>query len=241
MDVPDDLLNVLEELEMPIIKDVPRHLLDLIIGIEMSYIPFVPSTTRQWLRAKLAQPPIRMTPAMATILLRYVISDKSYRDVYDLPLFYCRDGERRAIGLRKENLPELDDVLYLGSQEVVDLFDDIRGQFIDLEALAQDLRIQLKQDIGTISKVLALQRFGIEAFHAYAATRVGWHPLTEEVELPLENFDLKYSWLQKLWNWLNKYETKSVAKVVKGLFLIPLQSGRVRKVCNRINQLKSVD
>jgi hypothetical protein len=177
-----------------------------------------------------------MTPAMATTLLRYVMSDNCYRDVYDLPLFYCRDGGRRAIGLRNES-----DVLYLGSQEVMDLFDDIPGKFIDLKVLSPDVHAQLERDIGTISKVLALERFGIEAFQAYATTRVSWHPSTEELELPIDDFDIEYSWLEKLWKWLNKYETERVAEVVEDLFLIPLQDGTVRKVRNRIKELKSID
>jgi len=227
-EIPKDLLAVVRALDMPLVMDVPVSLVQMILESKHRYDGFSPSSARGWLRAKLKNPLLQMTPETATVLLRYVLSDKSYGDLYELPLFYCRDGRFRAIQPRQRPFT---DFLYIGSDDVVDLFRGMGPQFVNLTALSQDVREQLQKELGTISKVLGLQRFGPQAFRLFAVHKnPSWCSSSDCKDVKITDLGIDHEWLQRLWNWLDKYEINDLAKAIDGMFLIPLQNGNIRMV-----------
>ena len=228
------LLKHLHDLSMPIFNDVPDKFIKLIQRNQYHHTLLTPSTVRSWLRESIKPTDIRDS-SMAMDILEYVSKDEQMDQLYGLPLFTCRDGELRSLstvglaaGARK-----FTGGLYIGTTEEARLFDK-DGEYFLLEKYPSTISTRIQSHISTMSIVLNLEKFDLPVFERYTRD-----VLFADSNLISSNVDviemwasgLQFSWIQRLWNWLDSKKVDDVMRAVESCWLIPLHDGQsLRKV-----------
>jgi sacsin len=221
-----ELLDALRVMEMPILDNIPSRLL-LIIQRRHSYTPLNPQFARRWLRNRVRNELVASQNPTAVELLRFVMSDKAYIDLHNLPLFPCKDGTRRSL-FKHVNIavPKFGDAIYVATPEELTLFSGTGNNFLDIGALPIDIAKEIRTDLGTISSVVNLVKFDLDSFRLYAHDA----PFHDPTNGSMEIVDLDFTWVQKLWRWLDLHDAEKVAAIVDDCYLIPLEGGKFRKV-----------
>src|SRR5271169_3272733 len=117
---------------MPMFQDIPHSILNLIIGSQFPHPILSPDSARKWLRRRLETETVTVTAAMH--LLEYVSADKRMDQLFQLPLFLCKDGQLRSLTLRKAvpNINQFTSKLYIGTGGASELF-DVKSNFLYID------------------------------------------------------------------------------------------------------------
>src|SRR5205814_10611605 len=92
------LIHALEFFSIQVIYDVPKWLISLIRSGEYLYTPLSPASVRKLLRSKFKDLSGHVLDIPTAVeLLKYIVADKRYNALHDLPLFPCRDGQLRSL------------------------------------------------------------------------------------------------------------------------------------------------
>lgn len=218
-DIPTPLLNALQIFAMPIFENVPKWIVTLVHNGHYSYQPLSPSNVRKWLRQQFSEgigTDVGTTSAIE--LLRYILVDKNYADIHGLPLFLCKDGKLRALTNHPYNsIKSFDNAIYVATHEESGLFAGDGSHF-----LADSVRTipQIKNDLNAIRKAVNLGAFTLSSFRLYAQKQ-GFESQDNALEIQAVK---DFSWIQRLWKWLDKHPTSEVRTAVENMCLIPLQS-----------------
>jgi len=222
------LLDTLQELSMPILTDIPYEWKEIIRESKHPHKVLNAEEVRRWLRTHKT---VISNDRTAAEILRFVIGDKLYHDLYDLPLFPCLDGQYRSLSVSNNPTTAFDKILFIGGKREIELFTCIRNQFLDLSRLDSDIVKQIKDDITIISTVVQLKQFDLSTFRLFALSKLYSSSSFTEDELDLNKSNIKeYKWFQSLWDWLDEHKAESIFGVVNGLYLIPLENRKLRKV-----------
>jgi hypothetical protein len=225
------LLDDMNKLGVHIFAGIPHTIVKLIQRSKHPHKILTPETFRQWLRE-----PDRVKKCdipMAMRLLAYVSEDERMDQLYELPLFACRDMKLRS--LRKtDQSGHFRTKLYLGTLEESTLFDKTGECFLKIETYPPKVSTRLRVHIKMMSASLNLEMFNLQSFQNYTRDILLSHPslATTSADVLMSAFKVDLAWIQKLWNWLDTKDVNEVAKVVQSLWLIPLEGQSLRKVSN---------
>ena len=222
------LLSCLKQLSVPLLIGIPSTVVQLIRQSSHPHQILTPAGLRAWLRGKLRRSNIDVSTAM--VLLEYISGDEKMDEIYDLPLFACKNGSLTSLTKLTGDLP-FNRKFYIGTAEESVLFDKNGDRFLSLERYPPKVAARIQSHISTMSASLNLEQFGLEGFRRYAQDVLfdSKHAKTKDVvELSACGADL--SWIQRLWIWLDTKPVVAVAKVVQGSWLLPLEGQTLRKV-----------
>ena len=222
------LLDALKALSIPVVNNIPGWLSSLIRNSKHPHTPLTPSSVRTWLRSSLGNvPPCHLNIPSAVELLKYILNDKKYNEVHNLPLFPCRDGRLRALTSRSTTAPsKFEDEFYISTEEEFLLFGGSGKQLLDLSVCHKTLAHQIERDIDKISAVVNLRRFDLDVFRLYARDHglLGDLPDTNDIDM---SGTINFAWVNRVWKWLDSRGAKDkVANILDGLYLIPLQDSK---------------
>ena len=227
------LLRHLHDLTMPIFNDVPDKIIKLIRPSQYHHALLTPSTVRAWLRRNINSDDIRDS-SMAMDILEYVSKDEQMDQLYGLPLFACKDGKLRSLSkvASADSVRKFNGGFYIGTPEEARLFDK-DGQYFLLEKYPPTISVRIQTHISTMSAVLNLENFDLPVFERYMRDVYADSNLINSSANVIEIWvcGLQFSWIQRLWNWLDSKKVEDVMRAVESLWLIPLQDGQsLRKV-----------
>ena len=223
----DALLDALKVFSLPVVNKIPSWLIALIRTSNHHYKQLSPASVRTWIRGKFATlPPRALDIPTAAELLKYIVTDKKYNEVHNLPLFPCRDGQLRALVPRSTQPNKFEDTFYISVEEEFVLFGGNGKQFLDLSICHNILAHQIERDIDKISSVLNLRRFDLDAFRLYARDRGLLRDLSIADDIEISG-TIDFAWVNRVWKWLDSHGARDkVAKVLNELYLIPLQDSK---------------
>jgi hypothetical protein len=220
-------LSCLKDLKVPLFIGIPATIVQIIRHSSHPHQILSPSALRNWLRGKLVASSI--TNATAMTLLEYMSSDERMDQLFDLPLFPCRNGS--LVSLQKiQGGVRFNNKFYLGTHDEAALFDENANRFLCLDHVPQQVTARIDSHIASMSISLNLERFGIPSFERYANDLLFGLKLSKSKDSEISAGSLDSGWLQRLWKWLDSNPVDKVAAVVQRLWLIPLQGNMLRQV-----------
>jgi hypothetical protein len=217
------LLDALKMLSMPVVRNVPFGIVS-IIEHHSDYPELSPVSVRRWLQIKFSSGLEVENDRTANTLLRYVLSDKKFSELENLPLFPCRGPNRKRIALRRRTPGETGtfcDWIYFATDEEFNLFGDNPGNYLDQHRL-QDVSSVIEKDLSEISQSVNLTRFGLESFRLYIESSEMRR--AKRAAKTFRNIDTQ--WFIKVWSWLDGFPQDAVEHAVFESYLIPLQEKR---------------
>jgi hypothetical protein len=220
---------------MPIFADIPSSIVALIGKGQYPHTMLTPDVVRIWLRKNLG-PTKTCDPGIAMQLLEYISADEQMDQLYDLPLFLCRDRNLRFVSkiTKSQKVDGFRTKVYIGTSEESSLFDPKGGLFLQIEEYPQIVTSRIRTHISIISASLNLEIFNLHWFERYARDVLFSHPTLSNSNvdtIPMSICKIDLGWIQKLWDWLDTQIVKDVERVVQSLWLIPLENGKgLRKV-----------
>ena len=229
----EGLLNCLEELSMPMFRNIPDNILRLIQRCQHPYTKLTPSSVREWLRSKLKHETVSVAAAMQ--LLQYISEDEKMDQLNGLPLFLCKDGQLRSL-MPRGDTPGISDFkskLYIGTEEESALFDKTGGLFLALDKYPPTLSTRI-QGFAQTSEILNIEIFRLQTFvnfaHYVLFSSLNLYSCPRAV-IQMSSCGVNLLWIQKLWLWLDRKPVNEVAEAVNKLWLLPLKDGKsLRKV-----------
>lgn len=224
------LLNCLNKLGMPIFADIPDAIVSLIRRSQHSHTILSPKAVRIWLRQNSGV--IKTCDvSMAMHILEYVSGDEQMDQLYELPLFVCRNKMLRSLSQKSQddNVGHFRSKLYIGTLQESALFDENGEHFLLIEKYPQTVATRIQTHISLMTAALNLEMFNLHCFEHYSHDVLFSHPSLNKtgkdiIEMSLCKVDV--AWIQKLWDWLDTQSTKEVERVVQSLWLIPLEGGK---------------
>lgn len=231
----ETLLKCLQDLSMPIFKDLPSKLIKIIRRSRHSHVILNPHNVRLWLRQNVGSN-IRDI-SVAFKLLEYVSQDEQIDQLYGLPLFVCRNRSMKALQ-RRVNKDDKDfrSRLYIGTLEESTLFDKKGELFLLTEDYPPTVLARMQVYLSSTSVTLNLENFNLYSFQCYVSSVLMADPSlecngNEIIKASLFNVDI--AWIQKLWDWLDTKAANDIEDVVQSRRLIPLEGGEsLHKVFN---------
>lgn len=220
-------LSCLKGLKVPLLTGIPATIVQLIRHSPYPHQILSPSALRNWFRGRLVASSI--TEATAMMFLEYMSSDEQMDQLFDLPLFPCRNGS--LISLKKiPSGAKFNDKVYVGTYDEGALFDENADRFLCLDHVPQQVTARIESHITSMSASLNLERFGISSFERYAHDVLFGLKLSKPKDSEISAGGLDFGWLQRLWKWLDSKPVNMVAAVVQRLWLIPLEGNMLRQV-----------
>jgi sacsin len=222
------LLSCLKQLSVPLLTGIPGAVVQLIRESSCPHQILTPAGLRAWLRGN--PRPGNNDVSTAMVLLEYTSSDEKMDQLYDLPLFACRNGSVASLTKLTGDLP-FNRKLYIGTAEESGLFDKNGDRFLSLEMYPPKVAARIQSHISMMSAALNLEQFGIEGFRRYAQDVLFGSRFAkgkDAIELSACGADL--AWIQRVWKWLDTKPVVAVAKVVQGTWLLPLEGQTLQKV-----------
>ena len=224
----DALLDALKVFSIPVVNNVPVRLSSLVRNSKHPYTPLTPSSVRTWLRPRFWNlSPRHFSIQTAVELLKYILNDKKYNEVHNLPLFPCRDGQLRALMSRSTTpFSKFEDAFYICTEEEFLLFGGSGKQILDLSVCHKTLAHQIERDSDKISTVVNIRRFDLDVFRLYARDHglLRDQSIADDIEM---SGTIDFAWVNRVWKWLDSLGARDkVANVVDGLYLIPLQDSK---------------
>ena len=153
---------------MPMFRNVPLPILKLIVESQFPRTILTPDSVRKWLRQCLEME--TLTVAAAIHLLKYMSSDERMDQLFQLPIFLCRDGRLRSLTLRQAtpNINRFTSRLYIGTGEEYALFDTNGKLFLQLDKYPRHITSRILENISKMSEALNLDVFGLQVFPGFA-------------------------------------------------------------------------
>ena len=214
---------------MPIFDNVPEKLVRLIQDSQYLHTTLTPSTARKWLRGNITVGNILDIPT-AMKILQYVSQDERMDQLYDLPIFACKDRKLRSLSKISANACTFSNNLYVGTPKESSLFDETGQLFLHLEEYPDTVLARIHTHIAKISTVLSLKRFDLPVFRRFAL-EVLFSSFDENYDcIELASCGITLPWIQDLWHWMDAKPTEDVAEAVQSLCLIPVMGGKLQKV-----------
>lgn len=223
------LLNCLKGLDIPLLIGIPSAIIQLIRRGLRPYRLLSPDGLRTCLRGKLRATDINTETAM--LLLEYLSQDEQMDQLYGFPIFPRRNGTLTALSKSVSGSIHYSRKLYIGTSEESALFDPNGEQFLCLERYPAIVSERIQSHISKMSAALNLEQFGLEAFRRYSQNILfGLKFANAQDVIEMSSCGVDLTWIQKLWNWLDTKPVVTVATVVQGNWLIPLEGMKLQKV-----------
>jgi hypothetical protein len=228
------LLQCLQELSIPLFGDIQNKIIELFQQSLHPYRTLTPASARIWLRKRLELENPKVSVAM--YILKYTSDNEKMEQLFQLPVFLCRDGKLHSLKIRSKtpNIERFKSKLYIGTEEEAAIFDRKGDTFLQLSNYNRIVSIRIQNHISQMSTVLNVDQFSLQMFADFAHDILFHQVLrsssVDAVEMLLCGVDL--AWVQKLWNWLDSKPLPNVAEAVNSLWLVPLEEGKLlQKVC----------
>jgi len=225
----DALLDVLERLNMPLFKQNPDQILNLLRSRRHGRTTVNATTVCSWLRQQTNPPLFSISEAMC--VLQYVCRDRKLGQLYDVPVFLTHNGQLRSLSQRCATAKhgQFDSKFYVGTDEEATLFDKSGELFLALDKYPDFVSDQINAGILELSEILNVERFGVGSFKKFCAERltptVPFH-LEYPETVKMSQFCISFKWIQSLWSWLDQNSLAQVSEAVNLQWLIPLDDGK---------------
>ena len=212
-------LDALASVQVPLIHELPSFLSEALKNDKWTFQHMSPESLRQHLRTHSACSRYEISTVHANTLLSYLLSDKNYRDLHDIPLFRCTDGKFHAL-VDPEQVNYNFTPIYLATPEEQGLFPLPDAIYLDVSSLPQSIQSQIVRDGNTIRAETNLAVFGVWEFQSFLA-REGLHSSGLKCG---KARDVK--WAARVWKWIDsrsKSDFDNLRTILKGSKLIPLE------------------
>lgn len=226
LDAHSLLLKCLTEVGMPIFEGIPMKIIKLLEEHGHPHRVLNPDVVRTWLRNNqhYSIPDI----ATAMEILEFVSADGQMEELYELPVFLCKDQTMRSLRKKEQHTQGYKDLLYIGTQEESALFDKQGELFLDLDQYPPIIVSRIQDNIQLISASLNLEMFSLQSFDRYARQLIFSHT---KLDIRVDTVDMSscqvdFEWIQSLWRWLDTLKTSEVENIVQSLWLIPLEDSQ---------------